>query len=480
MIKLFLILFIFGETSLLLTQWQNDVRLTSNNGTSSLCNNNGYSVAAFGNNIHIVWFDNRSSNSEIFYIRSTNNGTSWSIERRLTNSGSDKQFPVISISETTVHIAWFDENDDEIYYMRSIDNGLSWPSNPTRLTFYTGDSRYPTIASQGSNVIIVWQDNRDNNYEIFYKRSTNGGLIWESNDGNLSGTSGTSEYSTVTVSNNNVHVAWQDQTLTNYEIFYKNSPDFGESWSISYTNLSSDPNVSRFPSITSNGNNVHVVWQDDRAGNNEIYYKNTSNNGLNWALNPIRVTSNSGNSLNPSIICSATALHVGWYDDSPGDKEIYYTRSTNNGINWVENRLTTNSGSSLFANLSISNSNVYAVWSDNRDGNYEIYFKHNPNGNPFGVNTISTEIPTSYYLYQNYPNPFNPNTKIKFQVPKFEFVNIEVYDALGRYITTLVKEDLHAGIYEVEWIAMNQPNGIYFYRLMTTANSEVRIMVLIK
>jgi hypothetical protein len=101
-----------------------------------------------------------------------------------------------------------------------------------------------------------------------------------------------------------------------------------------------------------------------------------------------------------------------------------------------------------------------------------------------GIMPVSNEIPASYNLCQNYPNPFNPVTKIKFQIPKSGFVNLEIYDALGRNIAALVNENLDPGIYEVEWSAEgganNQPSGIYFYRITTPDFVEVKKMVLIK
>ncbi|AFN73778.1 5'-nucleotidase domain-containing protein [Melioribacter roseus P3M-2] len=88
--------------------------------------------------------------------------------------------------------------------------------------------------------------------------------------------------------------------------------------------------------------------------------------------------------------------------------------------------------------------------------------------------------PTDFSLSQNYPNPFNPTTKIKYSVPKKSFVNITVYDILGREIITLVNEEKTPGNYEVEFDGGNLSNGIYLYRMQSGEFSEIKKLILLK
>jgi hypothetical protein len=101
-------------------------------------------------------------------------------------------------------------------------------------------------------------------------------------------------------------------------------------------------------------------------------------------------------------------------------------------------------------------------------------------GELIGINPVSNEIPKSFLLYQNYPNPFNPVTKISFDIPANAYVELKVYDILGREITVLVNEQLTAGIYSVDFDGSYLPSGVYFYRLVTGSYFDARKMVLIK
>ncbi len=90
------------------------------------------------------------------------------------------------------------------------------------------------------------------------------------------------------------------------------------------------------------------------------------------------------------------------------------------------------------------------------------------------------QIPVSFELAQNYPNPFNPTTTINFSIPKASDVTLTVYDALGREVAKLVDEQMAAGKYSVNWNASNNASGIYFYRITTNENVQVKKMVLVK
>ena len=99
------------------------------------------------------------------------------------------------------------------------------------------------------------------------------------------------------------------------------------------------------------------------------------------------------------------------------------------------------------------------------------------------------EVAESFHLDQNYPNPFNPTTTIGFELPERSEVTLEIYDSLGRYITTLVNGQLEAGSHQHQWNAETDgvSSGTYIYRLEARPNGsseslyqESRNMILIK
>ena len=105
------------------------------------------------------------------------------------------------------------------------------------------------------------------------------------------------------------------------------------------------------------------------------------------------------------------------------------------------------------------------------------------NGVTYGTVDVEEEpimIPAEYVLYQNYPNPFNPTTNIKFSIPRYSYVRLIIYNALGREVETLVSNELAAGIHNIEWTAKNMASGIYFYRIEAENFVKVNKMLLLK
>ncbi|MEQ9280820.1 MAG: T9SS type A sorting domain-containing protein [Balneola sp.] len=92
----------------------------------------------------------------------------------------------------------------------------------------------------------------------------------------------------------------------------------------------------------------------------------------------------------------------------------------------------------------------------------------------------ANDLPNEFILSQNYPNPFNPSTKIKFTLPVQSNAVLEVFDILGRKITTLASEELPAGQHIYEWDASRQSSGVYLYRLVTSQGIQIKRMTLLK
>ncbi len=96
------------------------------------------------------------------------------------------------------------------------------------------------------------------------------------------------------------------------------------------------------------------------------------------------------------------------------------------------------------------------------------------------TDVIDYNIPDKFELEQNYPNPFNPTTKIKFALPKNSFTVLSVFDVLGMEVKTLIKNELTAGVHQVEFDASNLAAGIYFCRIQSDNFIDIKKMLLIK
>ena len=95
------------------------------------------------------------------------------------------------------------------------------------------------------------------------------------------------------------------------------------------------------------------------------------------------------------------------------------------------------------------------------------------------INELETGI-SNYHLPQNYPNPFNPSTTIEFSLAKSEFVELKIYNILGKEVSTLVSKKLNQGNHTYTFDGKNLASGIYYYQLVASDYREVKKMILIK
>ncbi len=128
-----------------------------------------------------------------------------------------------------------------------------------------------------------------------------------------------------------------------------------------------------------------------------------------------------------------------------------------------------------FYNLKVkSKLNISSVHST---GSYKLII-----GSENFINDIKKDyMPRQYLLYQNYPNPFNSSTIIKYQIPDNNaFVELKVFNILGKELLTLVNEKQETGIYEVEFKSSNFSSGIYFYSIKAGSYSDTKKMIMLK
>jgi hypothetical protein len=89
-------------------------------------------------------------------------------------------------------------------------------------------------------------------------------------------------------------------------------------------------------------------------------------------------------------------------------------------------------------------------------------------------------IPERLGLFQNYPNPFNNRTTIKYQLPIPRIVHLEIFNAAGQRVATLVNEPQEPDEYEVVWDASGLASGIYFARLRVAQYVFTKKLLLLK
>ncbi len=182
-----------------------------------------------------------------------------------------------------VHVSWVFNDYRTPYlvrliYRRSTDGGETW-EDPRTLweitTWHTAKS--PNIAANNNGLVnIIWPywGYPDEGWaQIWHISSTDGGVNWREPRRLPSGIA----WKDPVITSNDLNMSfavWSEWcSPSNWEIYYRRSYDGGENWEPPVW-LTSAPDISTAPFVTIDKlNTLHLIWTDRRDGNEEIYYK---------------------------------------------------------------------------------------------------------------------------------------------------------------------------------------------------------------
>ena len=378
-----------------------------NSNVTNLTNNNEDSIygqiESFENNIYVVWQESVSEslpehNYDIFFIKSEDNGKTFSKAINLSNSTEFSERPQIAVSKNGTFIVWTDtvnSNNKEIIFTKSEDNGKTF-SKAINLSNNSKNSYNQEISVFNENVYVVWQESDENEIE-------------ESNDSNIKFTSSmdrgnTFKNSILLINNtidafpkinsygNNVYIVWNNENKNNSGLFLVKSSDKGNNFD-EIIKINVDNNFGE-SQISVNKNEVLISWGGLLTKNTDnIYYVKSNDNGytfthsntyskniigFNDTNNHYELNDIIKNPLNVEVTSNNNLSSVAWQNSfSKQNVDILMLLSSNqkdqNNYARLLN-LSNNPSVSECPSITISNNNIYVIWEDYISGNHEILF----------------------------------------------------------------------------------------------------------
>lgn len=216
-----------------------------------------------------------------------------------------------------------------VEFTKSNDWGETW-AEPTEV-FQTQETGRFEIVAREDIIHFVWvgRFNYDDEWEIYYKRSTDSGDSWSENIMLSTLDSEGSDWPSVAINDRGeLIVCWMDYkyspNLWRGDLFVRYSYDSGEIWSeeeqITFTH------DALYPNVIWQGDLIHSVWEDWRYNQGDIFYMLSEDNGTTWGEQQ-RIEDDPGMSLAPDLAVVDETVHVVWRQDSGLDgRGIYYSR----------------------------------------------------------------------------------------------------------------------------------------------------------
>ena len=318
------------------------------------------SVAAIDGEIAVTWQELAAGRSDergrVMLARFDEKGRKRGGDARVddTDEGG-KWLPQVAYDGRTPVLAWIDERDrgpqdlplEHVYAARAVGGGFT-PNvradagAPVPLAAHLDNKWSPAIAAGGGKVYLAWADFRNYNWDIFFARSDDGGRTFGANVkvDDFTGFERIDERPSLALDPlGRVHAAWTDLRAREPDtnIFYARSDNGGASFSpnrqLDDSKQGFDPDTDTptnqwHPSLAWAGETLFAAWQDNRLGNNDVFFTSSPDGGATFAPSERVDDTGSGHSeqSRPQMAWAEGLCHVVWEDTRSGNADVFTAR----------------------------------------------------------------------------------------------------------------------------------------------------------
>jgi hypothetical protein len=480
----------------------------------------------------VVWEDYREGDPILFYRCFNSSRTAKGQDAKVDETqNKDQYFPAVAADNLGFFtIVWLqDDAGDFNIYCRKFDNaGMA-----QRVSFevnidYQNLQWSPSVASSATGkTLIVWEDKRNGNSDIYGQRIRADGTRQASNFKINDDEGGSIQWRPFVASQSGQFIAcWEDYQQAPNTIY---AQWFDTSMLVVGSNVrvdgGSDAGLKEFPTVAINSNNQSLfAWQDGRNGNWDIYVGLCSADRVPLTVFSLNTDPLNGDQNRPNVFFGNSFSTFVWLNDfGEEEKQKVFTAQYDWTVVSVEFsffKATANANDVHleWATLTESNNLGFEIQRKTKDRDFEKICFIGGKGTTASENSYSyvdkglfpgtytyrlkqidydgecsysslTELtvfgPSQFSLSQNYPNPFNPSTCIDVVVPERKFVALTIFNGNGQLVRRLHSGYIDAGSHPIVWDARDETGkpvtaGVYYCCLETEDKFITRAMILLR
>ncbi len=331
-------------------------------------------LASVGSQYLLAWQDLRAGSLDVYAARVAGTGAVLDAPGvQVAAAPGTQSMVAVASNSTQALITWSDDRTADIIGARVDASTALTVLDPAGFTvsLSANSETSPAVAFDGTNHLVVWQDNRGNGFDIYGVRVSGSGTVLDPAGFVISAASGHQRNPAVSFDGTNYLVAWED---TRNEA---TGDIFGARVSPSGTVLDAEglPLCLRFssqahPAVAFDGTNYLVVWDDAGAGPaRDIYGTRVSRAGAVLDASFIRITTDANDQASPAIAFDGTNFLVAWNDwRNNSTADIYGTRVSRAGsvLDTVGVQLAGGPEAQTDPALAFDGTNYLLVWSDSQ------------------------------------------------------------------------------------------------------------------
>jgi hypothetical protein len=320
------------------TQWTaNGVALCT-----QTANQSGAKIVADGTGGAIVaWIDQRNGNSDIFAQRVNASGvTQWTANgvAICTHIAGQSGIVIIPDGAGGAIVVWNDprSSNSDVFAQRVNAAGVTqWTLNGVALSNVGGEQVvFGVIPDGASGAIATWYDSRGTSFDIYAQRvNASGATQWTTN-GVVLCNAVDDQYEPVIVpdASGGAIVAWYDnRSALDFDVYAQRVNASGViQWTANGVAICIQPNAQYLVNLVSDGaGGVLVAWQDERTGvAADVYAQRVNAFGvIQWTADGMPLSTNPSNQVVPAAVADGSGgAMVAWQDERTGQVDVYAQR----------------------------------------------------------------------------------------------------------------------------------------------------------
>ena len=254
------------------------------------------------------------------------------------------------------------------------DTVIDWDmvTPPVRVSDDDSNALYSAVAWSGSEYGVAWLDGREGGRAIYFNRVTPGGIVG-GEDVYVSDSTDMSFFPSLAWSGSEYGVAWNDDRDGNDQIYFSRLSPTGVKMG-SELQVTTVPELSKYQNMVWSGSEYGLAWQDDREESPEIFFARISAAGTKLGTD-VRITDTATDSWYPSLAWTETEYGIAWLDDNEGVRRVYFSRISASGTKLGgDNLIADASQHTYYPCLAWSGSEFGLAWNDYRSESHGVYF----------------------------------------------------------------------------------------------------------
>ncbi len=281
--------------------------------------------------------------------------------------------PAVASNGTDYLVVWDDSrrNEADIFGARVSQGGSVLDPTGIAISFAEENQDYPSVAFGSSNYLVVWEDERDGGSEdIYAARVSPNGMLLDPAGIAISMADGVQEDAQAAFDGTNFLVVWQDYRNTHSDIYGARVSPGGLVLDTAGIPVAGLQSAEEDASVTFGGTNYLVVWEDYRDADADIYAARVSPAGSVLDPTGFAVATAGEDQCFPVVAFDGTNYLVVWHDArGASDNDIYCARVTTAGSVLDPDGIAvcTSAENQEYASVAFDGTDYLIAWEDYRN-----------------------------------------------------------------------------------------------------------------